>query len=64
MGQISSYTLAEFLYIVPLKQGLKPNFSSRVGASGTPFLYIVPLKQGLKLASSALLWLNKSRFYT
>jgi len=39
-----------FLYIVPLKQGLKLSFSPPGQKWGKPFLYIVPLKQGLKLS--------------
>jgi len=37
-----------FLYIVPLKQGLKPVASLMTGIFQLLFLYIVPLKQGLK----------------
>ncbi len=42
-----------FLYIVPLKQGLKlkTKFSSIMVCS--MFLYIVPLKQGLKPVSNS-----------
>jgi len=39
-----------FLYIVPLKQGLKLSDFVSVFFSGSGFLYIVPLKQGLKLS--------------
>ena len=38
-----------FLYIVPLKQGLKHCGWKIHGRVGTMFLYIDPLKQGLKL---------------
>ena len=37
-----------FLYIVPLKQGLKHRSAGARRAIQTAFLYIVPLKQGLK----------------
>ena len=40
-----------FLYIDPLKQGLK-HYASRIKVQyGFRFLYIDPLKQGLKQAS-------------
>jgi len=39
-----------FLYIVPLKQGLKQTIQELLDESGYEFLYIVPLKQGLKLS--------------
>ena len=38
-----------FLYIVPLKQGLKLSSAKEELKSRQEFLYIVPLKQGLKL---------------
>ncbi len=41
----------EFLYIVPLKQGLKHSLYDNVSNFIFPFLYIVPLKQGLKQAN-------------
>ena len=37
-----------FLYIVPLKQGLKHIPYEEIIEEETVFLYIVPLKQGLK----------------
>ena len=37
-----------FLYIDPLKQGLKPRFIRMNSSSYKMFLYIDPLKQGLK----------------
>ena len=37
-----------FLYIVPLKQGLKHADRNLTSAFVVMFLYIVPLKQGLK----------------
>ena len=37
-----------FLYIVPLKQGLKLRYISIFPLFEPAFLYIVPLKQGLK----------------
>jgi len=40
---------ALFLYIVPLKQGLKLADIDSKCTGGDRFLYIVPLKQGLKL---------------
>jgi len=40
-----------FLYIVPLKQGLKPYEPVQCFDPLILFLYIVPLKQGLKLTS-------------
>ena len=39
----------EFLYIVPLKQGLKHYKTFFQRCRRYRFLYIVPLKQGLKL---------------
>ncbi len=41
-----------FLYIVPLKQGLKPIQDCISEINDILFLYIVPLKQGLKLSSA------------
>jgi len=38
-----------FLYIDPLKQGLKPGESLGLNPATALFLYIDPLKQGLKL---------------
>ncbi len=38
-----------FLYIDPLKQGLKPGSIHITGKEPGEFLYIDPLKQGLKL---------------
>jgi len=38
-----------FLYIVPLKQGLKQKYGVFGMRVMIKFLYIVPLKQGLKL---------------
>jgi len=37
-----------FLYIDPLKQGLKHRMAENVQRLVPPFLYIDPLKQGLK----------------
>jgi len=37
-----------FLYIDPLKQGLKLRILNEKGIIGKEFLYIDPLKQGLK----------------
>ena len=42
---------SQFLYIVPLKQGLKLTYLADQQFSRLWFLYIVPLKQGLKLQS-------------
>ena len=42
-----------FLYIVPLKQGLKLCIQKEKRVSSLWFLYIVPLKQGLKLIKSS-----------
>jgi len=39
----------KFLYIVPLKQGLKLGETFTDAGVDELFLYIVPLKQGLKL---------------
>ena len=39
---------SSFLYIDPLKQGLKPGLFSKRDRKGNKFLYIDPLKQGLK----------------
>jgi len=41
-----------FLYIDPLKQGLKPNEEREYYEAMYAFLYIDPLKQGLKHISS------------
>jgi len=41
-----------FLYIVPLKQGLKLKGKKGKNRGKMGFLYIVPLKQGLKLSAS------------
>ena len=38
----------QFLYIVPLKQGLKQKVIEYLQSQKKEFLYIVPLKQGLK----------------
>jgi len=45
----------KFLYIVPLKQGLKQALKNYEEYVKDMFLYIVPLKQGLKQLLSALL---------
>jgi len=39
-----------FLYIDPLKQGLKLEMTVGYSGNGIEFLYIDPLKQGLKLS--------------
>jgi len=39
----------QFLYIDPLKQGLKLDYTFPIRRNLTEFLYIDPLKQGLKL---------------
>ncbi len=44
-----SFVYYLFLYIVPLKQGLKHDRPERAELKFRGFLYIVPLKQGLKL---------------
>ena len=53
MKQYNEYDLFDdyelFLYIDPLKQGLKPTISPEVCRHPALFLYIDPLKQGLKL---------------
>ena len=41
--------VAGFLYIDPLKQGLKLISLMELGGKLSQFLYIDPLKQGLKL---------------
>ena len=53
-----------FLYIVPLKQGLKPIGVFRAISSENMFLYIVPLKQGLKLKFSNTIRILERSFYT
>ena len=47
-----------FLYIVPLKQGLKHNTDKPKEKPKKAFLYIVPLKQGLKLLTGEIYALN------
>ena len=42
-----------FLYIDPLKQGLKHNIPEKLPSFVILFLYIDPLKQGLKLYSNS-----------
>ena len=44
-------TVSSFLYIDPLKQGLKPSDMNATCKFFNLFLYIDPLKQGLKLQS-------------
>ena len=43
-----------FLYIDPLKQGLKPIRYRNMDFTALMFLYIDPLKQGLKLMMNLL----------
>jgi len=43
---------AMFLYIDPIKQGLKPRNRHRQRGGINVFLYIDPIKQGLKLRAS------------
>ena len=52
-----------FLYIVPLKQGLKL-LAVHWAEGETQFLYIVPLKQGLKLPSGYTSLARTPGFYT
>jgi len=47
--QILYQLFQEFLYIDPLKQGLKRKLEQNEIENGKQFLYIDPLKQGLKL---------------
>jgi len=51
-----------FLYIDPLKQGLKLNVFVSGSASAIVFLYIDPLKQGLKPFSSEVLYSRNIEF--
>ena len=54
-----------FLYIDPLKQGLKLQMIHDAGAQNTPpFLYIDPLKQGLKPMINQKVLLFILGFYT
>ncbi len=53
-----------FLYIDPLKQGLKLTPTGITVVSDIPFLYIDPLKQGLKQVSGLLNILPLNSFYT
>ncbi len=46
-SDICFFSSLKFLYIDPLKQGLKPDTAIRI-PEVTRFLYIDPLKQGLK----------------
>jgi len=48
-----------FLYLDPLKQGLKHIQNKKMLAEDYEFLYIDPLKQGLKL----IFWENISQFW-
>ncbi len=51
-----------FLYIVPLKQGLKREGVYMITPKQGMFLYIVPLKQGLKLSEKDELAINTILF--
>ena len=53
---------ALFLYIVPLKQGLKPLYGVAELSLWIRFLYIVPLKQGLKHACPDMTGIARKRF--
>jgi len=61
--RIISSEAYRFLYIVPLKQGLKPPEMIRK-ARTLLFLYIVPLKQGLKHCALKPSQLFSLCFYT
>jgi len=54
----------QFLYIDPLKQGLKPSVLRATATSVGWFLYIDPLKQGLKLKPMGRVAISKASFYT
>jgi len=51
-----------FLYIVPLKQGLKREFIPQFHFFQCRFLYIVPLKQGLKPKKNKRSKQNETKF--
>ncbi len=53
-----------FLYIVPLKQGLKPIHTIISVCCWLLFLYIVPLKQGLKQTETISGIRSQCCFYT
>ena len=55
---------AGFLYIDPLKQGLKLTAESQGMTRFQPFLYIVPLKQGLKQPGDLVIKITNYCFYT
>jgi len=62
MELLEKAIMAQFLYIVPLKQGLKHcNFSCNHIVKFL-FLYIVPLKQGLKHAELVKETVHRGRF--
>jgi len=54
--------LTKFLYIDPLKQGLKLQVLQELKAEIEEFLYIDPLKQGLKLVLPNPKWKTKYQF--
>jgi len=54
----------KFLYIDPLKQGLKPIKDYPVSLGRLLFLYIDPLKQGLKPIAMTIKCQRKNGFYT
>jgi len=49
VGTAIAGVVAVFLYIDPIKQGLKLNKISKLEQNEIEFLYIDPIKQGLKL---------------
>ena len=53
-----------FLYIDPLKQGLKPEAQINSAIEGKKFLYIDPLKQGLKHNCRHIFMQITKGFYT
>ncbi len=56
--------LAQFLYIDPIKQGLKLNKISKLEQNEIEFLYIDPIKQGLKRLYQTFPFFLSFCFYT
>ncbi len=54
----------KFLYIDPIKQGLKHKTSKQTNITPSMFLYIDPIKQGLKQNSIANNYHLSVGFYT
>jgi len=56
--------ILSFLYIDPLKQGLKHRHNCTLDIDDNAFLYIDPLKQGLKPAMKNCMRNTNKCFYT